>query len=110
MKHTTSLNQNRLFKRVYYKGAVQSSPLLVIYMLKNNTNKNRIGITVSKKIGKAVVRNRAKRVIKAAYSELELSLPVGFDFVFVARFKTAGSKSTQIKRIMQKNIKVLACI
>ncbi|MDR2817402.1 MAG: ribonuclease P protein component [Oscillospiraceae bacterium] len=104
---TEILNENKQFRRVYYRGKSIVLPVLVIYMLKNGLNQNRLGITTSKKIGKAATRNRAKRVIKAAFTDVATSLPVGFDFVLVARGRTAKEKSTYIKQVIQRGIKVL---
>jgi ribonuclease P protein component len=76
--------------------------------MKNRLNsENRMGITVTKKIGKAVCRNRCKRVIRAAYRLLEPQLPSGWDFIFVARGKTADIKSTDLMPIMKKQIEYL---
>ncbi|GHU85061.1 hypothetical protein FACS1894198_2160 [Clostridia bacterium] len=107
VRKTETLNKNKQFRRVYYRGKSIVLPVLVIYLLRNGLNRNRLGITTSKKIGKAVTRNRAKRVIKAAFSEVADVLPVGFDFVLVARGRTAKEKSTYIKQVMQRGIKVL---
>lgn len=107
MKKTKILNENKQFRQVYYRGKSAVLPVLVVYMLRNGLNQNRLGITTSKKIGKAVTRNRAKRVIKAAFSDIAASLPVGFDFVLVARGRTAKEKSTYIKQVIQQGIRVL---
>ena len=77
-------------------------PALVVYVFKNKTKKNRVGITTSKKIGKAVQRNRARRVIRAAYMENCDLLQNGYDFVFVARGKTPFVKSTDLAKVMKK--------
>ena len=67
--------------------------------------KNVIGIAISKKIGKAVQRNRARRVIMAAYREIYPQINEGYDFIFVARGKTPFLKSTDVLRCMEKQLK-----
>lgn len=66
--------------------------------IKNRAGICRIGITVSKKTGNAVQRNRSKRIIRAAYSAVEESICGNWDFVFVARGKTKYLKSTDIQK------------
>lgn len=108
MEHTTILNLNKDFKRLYYRGKTSVAPALVTYAMKNKTpGQNRYGITVTKKIGKAVCRNRCKRVIRAAYRSMEPQLPTGWDFIFVARSKTAQIKSTQLAQVMKKQVETL---
>ena len=63
------------------------------YASKSGVKGTRIGITASKKIGCAVERNRAKRVIRAAFSQLEGRINGSYDFVFVARTKTSNAES-----------------
>ncbi len=83
-------------------------PLLVTYAMKNRTPAaNRMGITATKTIGKAVCRNRCKRVIRAAYYELESQIPSGWDFVFVARKKTTLIQSTDLVPVMKKQVEIL---
>lgn len=100
MKHTETLNRNADFRRLYHRGKSYTNPALVVYYQRNRAGICRIGITVSKKIGNAVQRNRCKRIIRAAYAEIEPLLSGNFDFVFVARGKTKYLKSTEIKAIM----------
>ena len=84
MKFSTSLKLNHIFRRLYRSNG-QANSCLVLYARKNRTNTNRVGITVSKKLGKAVVRNRVRRRIREAYRlNEELFLP-GWDIVIVAR-------------------------
>ncbi len=105
MKKTTVLTLNKDYKRLYYRGKSAVDSALVTYAMKNRTpGENRMGITVTKKIGKAVCRNRCKRVIRAAYRLLEPQLPDGWDFIFVARSKTATIKSTDLMVVMKKQI------
>ena len=102
MKNTVTLNRNGDFLRLYHRGKSYTNPALVVYVQKNRAGICRIGITVSKKLGNAVCRNRCKRVIRAAYAALEPSVRGNYDFVFVARSKTKDLKSTEIQYIMQK--------
>lgn len=103
MSRFVTLNSNSDFRRAYARGKVYTNPALVTYVVKNHAGICRIGITTSKKIGNAVERNRARRVIKAAL----LSMPTlhgGFDIVFVARRKTVHKKSTDIGIVMLKHL------
>lgn len=77
------------------------NPAVVVYILKNRKGFNRLGITTSRKIGKAVQRNRARRVLREAYRALAPSLPQGYDLVFVARARTAALKEQEILRTLR---------
>ena len=81
-----TLKKSKDFKRVYRRGKSYATKYLVLYKLKKSSNKNRYGFSISKKVGKAVVRNKLKRRLKEIIRELEgINLPQGFDFVFIAR-------------------------
>lgn len=101
MLHTTSLSLNTEFRRAYYRGRAFTTPVVVVYVLKNHKGINRIGLTATKKIGKAVQRNRARRIIKEAYRLLEGEFPLGYDYVFVARTKTVFSTTPEVMRTMK---------
>lgn len=105
MSDTITLKENREFRRAYNRGRSYVSPDLVTYIVKNNTNNLRIGITTGKKIGKAVERNRSRRIIRAAFAQIKDSLHPGYDIVFVARGKTPYRKSTHILSSMKKHFK-----
>lgn len=96
MKHFVSLNKNRDFLRAYKKGQSAVTPCLALYIRRSGRPVNRMGITVSKKVGGAVQRNRAKRVLRAAFSALAPSLKAGYDFVLVARTVTPAKKTQEI--------------
>ena len=70
----------------------------------------RYGITTSKKIGCAVERNRAKRVIRSAFSQIEDRLNGNYDIVFIARTKTSKDKMQQVLEQMEKQFKALGVI
>ncbi len=83
------LNHDSQFKKLYKKGKSCVLPSLVVYVRENGQGINRIGITASKKIGNAVTRNRAKRRIRELYRVNLVKLKAGYDFVIVARARTA---------------------
>ena len=91
MKNTTSLNKNYEFKRLYNKGKNAISQFVVVYCRRNGTKKNRLGITVSSKIGGAVVRNRIRRRLKEIYRLNEAGLHTGYDIIIAARMKSRYS-------------------
>lgn len=97
---TVTLNRNCDFRRLYYRGKSYTNPALVVYLKKSGAGICRIGITVSKKIGCAVERNRCKRIIRAAWCGVEPEINGSYDIIFVARSKTKYLKSTDIQDIM----------
>ncbi len=102
MLFTKIFNQNKDFLKLYNKGSFIASNSCVVYYLKNNASFNRIGFTTGKKIGNAVLRNSAKRKMKAAYIKSELLFPIGFDIVIVAREGIENVKSTEIEQFFVK--------
>lgn len=104
------MKENKDFRRLYYRGKNRASSCLVTYAIKSRRKINRIGITTSKKIGNAVERNRSRRVIRAAYSQLEDRINGNWDFVFVARSKTSKVKMQQVFDEMQDQLKMLGVI
>ena len=106
----TTINGNRDFQRVYRRGRSCVSPGLVTYVLKNKNNNLRIGITTSKKVGKAVKRNRCRRIIRAAFSHLDISAAAPYDIIFVARTRTSYLKSDDIEQYMRRHLTELGVI
>lgn len=86
MKFSSSLKLNHIFRRLYHT-AGQADGYLVLYARKNQTESNRVGITVSKKLGKAHIRNRIRRRIREVYRLNEDKFRPGWDIVVVARSK-----------------------
>jgi ribonuclease P protein component len=99
------LKENREFRRAYNRGKVFVTPYAVVYITKNRTGDVRLGITAGKKIGKAVKRNRAKRVITAAFDECAPHIPTGHDFVVVARTRILNTKSNTVAANMARQLK-----
>ena len=99
------LKENREFRRAYNRGEALVSPYFVAYVFKTKANRQRLGITVSKKLGCAVKRNRAKRVISAAFREVVPQISCGCDFVIVARSKILSVKSNEVAKILRKQFK-----
>lgn len=85
MLFTVMMNRNQDFQRLYRCGAFCSLGAAVLYAMPNQRAENRLGITAGKKIGNAVKRNRAKRIIREAYRAVEADMPIGLDIVIVAR-------------------------
>ena len=100
MRHE-SLVRNGDFARAYNKGKNWVHPHIVVYKNKNRVGYTRVGITTSKKVGNAVQRNRARRVIRAALAEVLPANVGGFDFVFVARGQTPRLKSPQLAKTLR---------
>lgn len=105
MNEAKTLKENREFSFLYRKGKSLVTPLVVIYYRKNNCNINRYGITTGKKIGNAVKRNRARRIIRAAFEQIAPEIKGSYNFVFVARGKTPYVKSRDIKKVMKKKFR-----
>ena len=102
MLYTKIMNDNKDFLTLYKKGKYSASKYSVIYVRPNGRPYNRLGITAGKKVGNAVCRNRAKRLIRLAYREAEIKLPVGMDIVIVARSLICTVKSTEYCGYMEK--------
>ncbi len=85
MRHTVSIKENRVFRRLYARGRSQADRYLAVYCRKNRQPGNRLGLTVSAKLGCAVARNRVRRRLREAYRLQEDRLRLGYDLVIVAR-------------------------
>ena len=85
MKYSESLKKNMDFQNVYKNGRSYANRYLVMYVLENNCNKNRIGISVSKKVGNSVIRHRVTRLIRESYRLQEDMFNSGLDIVVIAR-------------------------
>lgn len=102
MQGFEKLKQNYEFRRAYTRGNPFVSPFFVLYCVKGKKDKIRLGITVSRKLGSAVCRNRAKRIITAAFRANLPILTPGYDYVIVARTRILSVKSTELAEQLRK--------
>lgn len=102
MKKEEIIKENKKFVTLYKRGYFKAGKAVVIYFKKNGTDKNKIGITSSKKIGNAVKRNRARRIIRAAYDACRNEFPKGYDIIIVAREGAVTAKSYHIASFFRK--------
>ena len=100
MKSTVGLQKDGDFRKVYRHRNSMANRLLIIYIRENHENYNRVGFTVSKKVGKATVRNRVKRRMKESYRLKEHHIVPGYDVVFIARDTAADSSMAEIESAM----------
>lgn len=91
-KCTLSLKKSNEFQHVLQKGKWYNGKLVSIYILSNNKNRNFLGVAVGKKAGKAVRRNRIKRVIREAYRVYETSISTGNNIVIIWKTKNLYEK------------------
>ena len=97
MKFSESLKKNSDFKNVYENGISFANKYLVMYVLENQTQKNRIGISVSKKVGNSVIRHRITRLIRESYRLQEDMFNSGLDIVVIARDTARNADYHQIE-------------
>lgn len=105
-----SLRNTRQFNFVYKRGKSIVNKYIVMYYNKNDLGYNQVGFSVSKKVGKAVVRNHVKRLMKESFRLNSEKIKNGYDIVFVARVRLNSSSFNEVLKAMQycfKNAKLL---
>ena len=100
-----TIKENRDFRRLYRQSASLVTPALVVYFKETRAGFSRLGITAGKKVGSAVYRNRAKRVIREAYRALLPRFNKSVDMVIVARAKCAHLKSNEVTDELESLLK-----
>lgn len=100
MIFSESLKKNKDFKQVYSKGNSYANKTLVMYILKNGQDRNRLGISVSKKTGNSIVRHRLTRLIRESYRLNEEKFLKGYDIVVIARYGAREKKCQDIEKAM----------
>ncbi|GAB6137142.1 ribonuclease P protein component [Halanaerobaculum tunisiense] len=102
MGKDSTLKKTYQFKRVYNHGSSVADRILVVYSLQTNTTKRRIGYSVSKKVGKAVTRNRVKRLFREVYRHNNSQLITGVDIILIARNPIVDASYHQIEDSFNK--------
>jgi ribonuclease P protein component len=97
VRFSESLKSNRDFKNVYENGKSHANRYLVMYVLENGTNHNRLGISVSKKVGNSVVRHHLTRLVRESYRLHEDMFNSGLDIVVVLRVSAKNVKYSDIE-------------
>ena len=98
MKFSSSLKRNSDFRRLYRSGKSVATKLLVFYARRGRRGSNRVGITVTTKLGGAVHRNRVRRRIREIYRLNEARLAAGYDIVIVARVRSRYATYAELER------------
>ena len=101
MKFSESLKKNADFQKVYRQGKSYANRLLVMYVIGNGTNKNRLGISVSKKVGNSVIRHHITRLIREAYRLQEDMFDSGLDIVVIARASARNASYFDIESALK---------
>ena len=97
MKYSESLKKNKDFQQVYRHGTSKANRYLVMYVLDNQYMKNRLGISVSKKVGNSVVRHRLTRLVRESYRLNEERFNSNLDIVVIARPAAKGRSYHEIE-------------
>lgn len=97
MKFSESLKKNKDFQHVYKNGRSFANSYLVMYVLENGLDRNRLGISVSKKVGNSIVRHRLTRLIRESYRLSEEHFQCGIDMVVIARTSAKNKSYKEIE-------------
>ncbi len=97
MNFSESLKKNDDFRNVYKKGKSFANRYLVMYVLENHMGRNRLGISVSKKVGNSVVRHRVTRLVREGYRLHENIFNSGLDIVVVARVNASAASYAEME-------------
>lgn len=97
VEFSESLKKNKDFQVLYKKGKSYANKHLVMYVLENNTTRNRIGISASKKVGNSIVRHRLTRLVRESYRLNEENFKSGLDIVIIIRVAAKEKKYQDIE-------------
>ena len=97
MNSYDSLKKNRDFQNVYKNGKSKANKYLVMYVLENQLDSNRLGISVSKKVGNSVIRHHLTRLIRESYRLNKEMFNSGLDIVVIARESAKDRKYKEIE-------------
>jgi ribonuclease P protein component len=99
------LRKKKDFTAIYNKGKSIGERYVVLFCRKNSLDYNRTAFLASKKVGNSVRRNRARRLMKESYRELEKNLETGYDIIWIARNTITDLKCADVKKSMEAALK-----
>lgn len=99
------LRKDKDFKAVFSKGKSVGDRYVVMFFLKNGEYYNRVAYIASKKVGNAVARNRARRLMKESVRTMDWKNETGYDFIFIARNTINGKKCNEVKKSIENAIR-----
>ena len=100
-----TLRKQRDFSRVYKKGSSRGTRYVVILYKQNSLGYTRTAFVASKKVGNAVTRNRARRLMKEACRSMQQDMAEGYDIVFVARNTIVGCTEQEVEKVMRSALR-----
>ena len=99
LKNTKGIKKDSDFRKVYKHGKSFANKYLVMYILNNKSDFNRVGFSVSKKVGKANIRNKVKRRIRESFRlNCDEYIETGYDLVFIARIASKDTNYNDIEK------------
>ena len=101
-----AIKTNTEFQRVFKKGKSFANRQFIVYLLKGEQEEFRLGLSVSKKVGNAVARNRVKRYIRQAFLELKDDLLPNADYIIIARPQAANLDFHESKKSLEHVLKI----
>ena len=110
MKAAVTVKENHVFRRIYRKGQSSVQPAVVVYCQKNRQGKTRLGVTVSTKLGKAVVRNRVRRQLREMYRLHLPAMKKGYDVILVGRVKAAHTPYSKLDKQYGRALEALGLL
>lgn len=105
-KNTKGIKKDSDFRKVYKHGKSFANKYLVMYILNNKSDFNRVGFSVSKKVGKANIRNKVKRRIRESFRlNCDQNIKNGYDLVFIARISSKDAEYSDIEKSVKSLVK-----
>ena len=102
MNPEITVKENYEFRRIYRKGKSVVSPAMVLYCQKNRQGRTRLGVTVSTKLGKAVVRNRVRRRLREIWRLNKKDMEPGWDIILVARVRAVDMSYQKLDKTYRR--------
>lgn len=99
------LRRKKDFSNIYNKGKSVGDRYVILFYRKNNLPYHRIAYLASKKVGNAVKRNRARRLMKESVHLTSLEIPSGYDFIIIARNTITNAKCAEVKKSFESALK-----